>query len=468
MVYHPFCQTLIISSLKSNHPHSHLPFFFQMRPKAVISQFIRIRMKNFIEELRWRGLLHDVMPGTDEYMAANVTTGYVGFDPTAASLGIGNMVPVMLLVHLQRCGHKPIALVGGATGMVGDPSGKSAERKLMAEDELQFNLEGQKAQLERFLDFTGPNAATIVNNYDWFREMGLLAFLRDVGKHLTVNYMLAKDSVKNRMETGISFTEFSYQLIQAYDFYYLWKHHGVKLQMGGSDQWGNITSGTELIGRMGDGQAFAITAPLLLRADGSKYGKSEAGNIYLDGKMTRPYSFYQFFIKTADADIPKVMKIFSLRTREEIEAILADQLAQPEKRIAQNALAEEMTLRIHGADALKRAQEASQKLFTLRTREELKGVTPDEALDIFSDVPQGRISRDTLGAGIKVVDLLAQTGAVTSKTEARNFILQNKSVSLNMEKVESVDLTVGTDDLINDQFILVNLSKSKRFLIYAH
>lgn len=422
---------------------------------------------NFIEELRWRGLLHDMMPGTEEHMLKNVTTAYVGFDPTAASLGIGNLVPVMLLVHLQRCGHRPIALVGGATGMIGDPSGKSAERKLLDEELIRYNLERQKAQLERFMDFTGDRAASIVNNHDWFKEMGVLSFLRDVGKHLTVSYMMAKDSVQSRLETGISYTEFTYQLIQAYDFYYLWKHHGVRLQMGGSDQWGNITSGTELIRRMEGGEAFALTAPLLLRADGTKYGKSEQGNVYLDAEMTRPYAFYQFFLKTADADVSKVMRIFSLKGREEMEALLAEGAAAPERRLAQHALAEEMTLRIHGADALARAKEASQMLFSLRTKDELKGISPEMALDIFSDVPQAKVSRDALGGGINIVELLAQAGAVTSKTEARNFISKNKSVSLNMEKVEDLERVVNADDLINSQFVLVNLSKSRRFLIYA-
>jgi tyrosyl-tRNA synthetase len=422
---------------------------------------------NFIEELRWRGLLQDMMPGTEEHMLKHVTTAYVGFDPTAASLGIGNLVPVMLLVHLQRCGHKPVALVGGATGMIGDPSGKSAERKLMDEEQIRYNLGRQRAQLERLMDFSGDRAATIVNNHDWFKEMSLLHFLRDVGKHLTVSYMMAKDSVQSRLETGISYTEFTYQLIQAYDFYHLWKNHGVMLQMGGSDQWGNITSGTELIRRMGGGEAYALTAPLLLRADGTKYGKSEQGNVFLDAELTRPYAFYQFFLKTADADVPKVMKIFSLKGREEIEAILAEQLSAPERRVAQQALAEEMTLRIHGDAALQRAREASQKLFSMRSREELMGITPDEALDIFSDVPQAIVGRDALDAGVNIVELLASTGAVTSKTEARNFIAKNKSVSINMEKCESLERMVNKQDLVNDQFILVNLSKSKRFLIFA-
>ncbi|MFN8155474.1 MAG: tyrosine--tRNA ligase, partial [Bacteroidia bacterium] len=302
---------------------------------------------NFIEELRWRNMLQDVMPGTEELLLKESVRGYIGFDPTSDSLGVGNLVQVMTLLHFQRCGHTPVALVGGATGMVGDPSGKSAERNLLSEEVLQANLDGQRKQLEKFLDFTGSNGALIVNNYDWFKKFSFLEFIRDVGKHITVNYMMAKDSVQKRLETGLSFTEFSYQLVQGYDFYYLWKNEGLKLQMGGSDQWGNITTGTELIRRMAGGEAFALTTPLIKKADGTKFGKTESGNVWLDPKKTSPYKFYQFWLNGSDEDSKNYIRIFTTMTREEVEGLEQEHLAAPHLRILQKAIAREITIRVH-------------------------------------------------------------------------------------------------------------------------
>ncbi|MGB0176995.1 MAG: tyrosine--tRNA ligase, partial [Owenweeksia sp.] len=330
-------------------------------------------MKNFVEELRWRGMLHDIMPGTEELLNKEMVSGYIGFDPTADSLGVGNMVQIMTLVHFQRAGHKPYALVGGATGRVGDPSGKSQERNLLSPEEINHNLERQKAQLERFLDFGNQaNSAEIVNNYDWFSNFGFLDFIRDAGKHITVNYMMAKDSVKNRLESGMSFTEFTYQLIQGYDFYHLHKELNVKLQMGGSDQWGNITTGTELIRRKGGGEAFALTTPLIKKADGTKFGKSEKGNIWLDPEKTSPYEFYQFWLNAADADCETYIKIFSLKDREEIEALIREHAQEPHLRKLQKALAEEITERVHGAEELENAIAASTILFGNSTEDSLR------------------------------------------------------------------------------------------------
>ena len=317
-------------------------------------------MNNFVEELRWRGMLQDMVPGTEELVAKGGATGYIGFDPTADSLGIGNMVQVMTLTHFQRTGNNPIALVGGATGMVGDPSGKSAERNLLSVDLLQHNLDSQKKQLEKFLDFDGEHAAKIVNNYDWFKEFDFLGFIRDVGKHISINYMLAKDSVKNRQENGMSFTEFSYQLIQGYDFYHLWKNYGCNIQMGGSDQWGNITTGTELIRRMGSGEAYALTTPLIKKADGTKFGKTEGGNIWLDANRTSPYKFYQFLLNTADGDVSNYMRVFSLKTQQEIEALQAEHAEAPHLRAMQRALADELTARVHSSGDLENAINASE------------------------------------------------------------------------------------------------------------
>ncbi len=419
---------------------------------------------DFISELEWRGMLHDMMPGLKEQLEQGSTAGYVGFDPTADSLHIGNLVPVMLLVHWQRAGHKPIALVGGATGMVGDPSGKTAERQLLDLDTLQANLAGQQAQLEKFLDFTGNNAAEVVNNYDWFKEWNFLDFIREVGKHITVNYMMAKDSVKNRLESGMSFTEFSYQLVQGYDFYHLWKEKRCLVQMGGSDQWGNITTGTELIRRMGGGSAFAVTAPLIKKADGSKFGKSEGGNIWLDKKRTSAYQFYQYWINAADEDAAKYLRIFTLKTREEIEAIEAEHAENPGARAMQKALAADVTTRVHSAEDLETALAASEILFGKSTRDHLRALPETEFLSVFSGVPQARVSRSTLESGVSVIDLLTDvSGFLPSKGEARRALKEN-SISVNKEKVRE-DTVFSTEDLLNDRQLLLQRGKKKYFLL---
>lgn len=421
-------------------------------------------MKNFVEELRWRGMLHDMMPGTEELLAKGGVTGYIGFDPTADSLGIGNMVQVMTLTHFQRCGNQPVALIGGATGMVGDPSGKSSERNLLDLDQLHHNLAKQKGQLEKFLDFDGAKGAKIVNNYDWFSKFGYLEFIRDVGKHISINYMLAKDSVKNRLETGMSFTEFSYQLIQGYDFYYLWKNHGCMLQMGGSDQWGNITTGTELIRRMAGGEAFALTTPLIKKADGTKFGKSEGGNIWLDPARTSPYKFYQFLLNTADADVGNYMRVFSIKGKEEIEALESSHAAEPHLRGMQRALAEELTARVHSSADLLKAIDASEVLFGKATGEALKALDEATILDVFEGVPQGRIAKSKLEAGLGCVELLAaETGFLTSNGEARRA-LKEQSISLNKTKITE-SFVATTADLIAGKYLLLQRGKKNYFLV---
>lgn len=418
-----------------------------------------------IEELSWRGLIHDKMPGTEEYLKDNMAIGYVGFDPTAVSLGIGNLVPIMLLVHLQRHGHKPIALVGGATGMVGDPSGKSAERNLLDEETLNRNLAGQKKQLERFLDFDcGENSAVIVNNYDWFKDFNLLDFLRDVGKHLTVSYMMAKDSVKTRMESGISFTEFTYQLIQGYDFLHLYQNHNCRLQMGGSDQWGNMTTGTELIGRMADGKAYALTCPLITRSDGKKFGKSEKGNLYLDPEMTSPYEFYQFWVQLPDADAGKMLKIFSLKNREEIEGLIAQGEKAPQDRIPQKALADELTERIHGAEALTQVKEATKRLHSSNSAD-IKSMTLEEINEVMQGVPQGSVEGPKLAEGIGVLELMVSVGASASNGDARRKITKDKCVKINDEKILDPFLVLNKDNLINEQFMLIQVGKKKKYIV---
>lgn len=420
---------------------------------------------NLVEELRWRGMLHDMMPGTEELLNGEMVSGYVGFDPTADSLGVGNLVPIMMLVHLQRAGHKPIALVGGATGMVGDPSGKSAERNLLDLETLRHNQEKQKEQLKKFLDFDcGNNAAELVNNYDWFKEFDFLGFIREVGKHISINYMLAKDSVKNRLETGMSFTEFSYQLIQGYDFYHLWKHKNVKLQMGGSDQWGNITTGTELIRRMAGGEAFALTTPLIKKADGTKFGKSEGGNIWLDPEKTSPYAFYQFWLNAADQDAVNYLKIFSLKTREEIESIITIHEEAPHLRSLQRALAEEITARVHSQSELENALAASEILFGNATEEALRKLDEKTLLSMFEGVPQFSVPKNTLENGIDIVDFLAQeTKVFSSKGEARKMTLGN-GVSINKTKV-TLEKKITTGDVLNGRYILAQKGKKNYYLI---
>lgn len=421
--------------------------------------------KNFVEELRWRGMLQDIMPGTEELLSKELVSGYIGFDPTADSLGVGNLVQIMTLVHFQRCGHKPVALVGGATGMVGDPSFKSEERNLLSEDILQHNLSCQKAQLEKFLDFnSGENAAVIVNNYDWFKEFNFLSFIRDVGKHITINYMMAKDSVKSRLDSGLSFTEFTYQLIQGYDFYHLHKEMDVKLQMGGSDQWGNITTGTELIRRKGGGEAFALTTPLIKKADGTKFGKSASGNIWLDAEKTSPYEFYQFWLKASDEDAPAYIKIFSLKEREEIEAIIAEHAQAPHERKLQKALAEEITARVHSPEELEKAKQASEILFGKATEDALRNLDERTLLAVFEGVPQFVISKNDLEAGIPVIEFAAEkTGIFASKGEARRMIEAN-GFSINKSKVNG-EKVVTPDDLLSSNLIICQKGKKNYFLI---
>jgi tyrosyl-tRNA synthetase len=424
---------------------------------------------NLIEELKWRGMIQDHMPGTEKQLE-EMTTGYIGFDPTADSLGVGNMVQVMTLLHFQRAGHKPIALIGGATGMVGDPSGKSQERNLLSEDILQRNLEAQRRQLEKFLDFDcGENSAAIVNNYDWFKNISFLDFIRDVGKHITVNYMMAKDSVKKRLDgengsEGMSFTEFSYQLVQGYDFYYLWKNHGVKLQMGGSDQWGNIVTGTELIRRKDQGEAFALTTPLIKKADGTKFGKTESGNIWLDPARTSPYQFYQFWLNASDEDAKTYIRIFTLLSKDEIEALEKEQAEAPHLRALQKALAKDITIRVHSEADYHTAVAASEILFGKGTTEQLQQLSENEILDIFTGVPTHTVNRDTIAPGIPVIDFLSVNTAVfPSKGEARRM-LQSNGVSINKNKIGE-QYTITAEDILKEKFILVQKGKKEYHLV---
>lgn len=409
-------------------------------------------------------MIHDIMPGTAEMLQKGSVKGYVGFDPTADSLGIGNMVQVMILTHFQRCGHTPVALVGGATGLVGDPSGKSSERNMLSEEELHHNLNSQKAQLEKFLDFSGKNAAIMVNNYDWFKNFGFLEFIRDVGKHISVNYMMAKDSVKNRLENGMSFTEFSYQLVQGYDFYHLYKTLGCNLQMGGSDQWGNITTGTELIRRMDGGEAFALTTPLIKKADGTKFGKSEGGNIWLSASKTSPYKFYQFLLNTSDEDVSNFIRVFSVKGKEEIETLEAKHMEAPHMRTLQKALAMELTERVHSISDLENAMRASDILFGKATSDALKQLDEATLLDVFSGVPQAIVSKSGLEQGIGIVEMLAEkTAFLPSNSEARRALAQN-AISVNQEKVGDGHV-VTTADLISGSYILLQKGKKNYFLV---
>lgn len=420
---------------------------------------------NFIEELRWRGMLQDVVPGAEAIMQKEMISGYVGFDPTADSLHMGNMVSVLLLMRLQQAGHKPFALVGGATGMIGDPSGKSQERNLLDEELLRYNVSCIHQQLSKYLDFDkGKNSAEMVNNYDWIKEFSLLQFLRDVGKHLTVNYMMAKDSVQKRLETGLSFTEFSYQLIQGYDFYHLYKNHGVKLQMGGSDQWGNMVTGTELIRRMSGGEAYALTAPLLTKADGSKFGKSEQGNIWIDPVKTSPYKFYQFWLNAGDEEATKLIKIFTFLGKEEIEDMIKKHLEAPHLRILQKRLAEEVTVWIHSKEALNKAVSATEILFGKGTSEELKSLSDEDILDIFEGIPQFDIPKSEIEKGVNALQLVAEnTQIFPSKGEARRMF-QNNGIMVN--KVQVSDQTeINTDHLLNGKYILVQKGKKNYNLI---
>ncbi len=425
-------------------------------------------MKNFVEELKWRGMVHDIMPGTEEQLTKEVTSGYIGFDPTAASLTIGNLVAIMTLVHFQHAGHKPIALVGGATGMIGDPSGKSEERKLLSEETLAHNQACIKNQLSKFLDFNaGVNSAEMVNNYDWFKNFGFIDFLRDVGKHLTVNYMMSKDSVKKRLETGISYTEFSYQLLQGYDYLHLHKEKNCKLQMGGSDQWGNITAGTELIRRMNGGDAFALTVPLLTKADGTKIGKSESGkNYWLDPALTSPYEFYQFWLNLTDDEAKKIIKIFTLLSKEEIEAIEAEHAIAPHERALQKALAKDITIRVHSEEEYAVAVKASEILFGKSTTEDLKSLNETTLLSVFEGVPQVEISLADYNASENVTDLLSTVTHLSifpSKGEARKMITAG-GVSINKEKLTGADQKVAFELLLNT-YLLVQKGKKNYYLV---
>lgn len=425
-------------------------------------------MKNFVEELRWRGMIHDIMPGTEEQFLKQTATAYVGFDPTADSLHIGHLVGIMMLSHLQRSGHRPIVLLGGATGMIGDPSFKSQERKLLTLEEIQHNQACIKKQLSRFMDFEteAENKALVLNNYDWNSKWSFLDFIRDVGKYITVNYMMAKDCVKKRIETGLSFTEFSYQLLQAYDFKYLYENYGCKLQMGGSDQWGNITCGTELIRRTLSGEAFAMTCPLITKADGSKFGKTEKGNVWLDAEKTSPYAFYQFWLNVSDEDAKKFIRIFTFFTKEEIEALEKQHDEAPNLRTLQKALAKDITIRVHGEEEYNKAVEASEILFGKGTTDTLKRLDSATFLSVFEGVPTFEVSKEEILQGINIIDLLAEkTQILASKGEVRRALKEN-SLSVNKEKVKE-DFVTSNNDLLNAQYILVQKGKKNYFIIVA-
>jgi tyrosyl-tRNA synthetase len=422
--------------------------------------------KNFVEELRWRGMLHDVMPGTEELLVKENVSGYIGFDPTADSLHIGHLAQIMTLLNFQRAGHKPYALVGGATGMVGDPSGKSAERNLLSEDVLVHNVSCVKSQLQKFLDFTGANAAEMVNNYDWFKNFAFLDFIRDVGKHITVSYMMAKDSVQKRLETGLSFTEFTYQLVQGYDFYWLYSNKNCRLQMGGSDQWGNIVTGTELIRRKANGEAFALTTRLITKADGSKFGKTEEGNIWLDPKKTSPYKFYQYWLNTSDEDATNFIKVFTQFSREEIESLLSEHNSNPGERKIQRELAKDITVRVHNENEYAMAVRASNILFGSSTTEELQSLNEETLLAVFEGLPQTTISKAAFENYSNVTDLLSATtnGLIfPSKGEARKMI-QAGGVSINKTKLEDANAK-GSFTLLQNRYLLAQKGKKNYFLI---
>ena len=419
---------------------------------------------NLVQELQWRGMIHDIMPGTEEQLNKEVTTAYVGIDPTADSLHIGHLVSIMLLKHLQMAGHKPLAVVGGATGMIGDPSFKAAERKLLTVDEVQHNVSCIRQQLSKFLDFDNPvNGAEICNNYDWMKDYLFLDFIRDVGKHITVNYMMTKDSVKKRLETGLSFTEFSYQLLQAYDYLVLYRTKGCRLQMGGSDQWGNITTGTELIRRMEGGDAFALTCPLITKADGTKFGKTEGGNVWLDPAKTSPYKFYQFWLNCSDVDAARYIRIFTLLSREEIEECERQAAEAPEKRILQRALAKDITCRVHSQHDYDMAVSASELLFGKGTTEQLNSLDRDLMLTVFEGVPQFGVSRATIESGVSLIDLAAETGMFASKGEIRRELKQN-SISVNKVKVGE-DCRLTTSDILSCGSILIQKGKKSYYLL---
>ena len=427
-------------------------------------------IKNFVEELTWRGMIHTVMPGAEEHLMESMRSAYVGFDPTADSLHIGNLVPIMLLAHYQRCGHRPVALVGGATGMIGDPSGKSNERNLLDEKTLRHNQDAIKAQLAHFLDFESneANAAELVNNYDWMKDFSFLEFIRDVGKHITVNYMMAKDSVKNRISSdaseGMSFTEFTYQMVQGYDFLHLYRENDCSIQMGGSDQWGNITTGTELIRRIAGGKGFAITCPLITKSDGSKFGKSEGGNIWLDANRTSPYKFYQYWLNSSDEDAEKYIKIFTFLNEDQINGLISEHKEAPHLRVLQKRLAEEITIMVHSKDDLDNAIKASNILFGKSTSEDLKALNEKTFLDVFDGVPQTQIEKSEIENGLDIIAALAEKGGfLKSNGEARRALKEN-SISVNKEKVKE-DYSITSKDLINNKFVLLQRGKKNYFVL---
>ena len=423
-------------------------------------------MDNFIKELEWRGMIHNVMPGTEELLMKEMTTAYVGIDPTADSLHIGHLVGVMMLTHLQRCGHRPLVVLGGATGMIGDPSFKSEERKLLTIEQIEYNKSCIENQLSKFMDFKSdaPNKAEVLNNYDWTKSWSFLDFIRDIGKHITVNYMMAKDSVKKRLETGLSFTEFSYQLLQGYDFKFLYENYNCRLQMGGSDQWGNITTGTELIRRMLQGEAYALTCPLITKADGGKFGKTEKGNIWLDAEKTSPYAFYQFWLNTSDEDAKKFIKIFTLFSKEEVESMISAHEKEPHLRELQKTLAKDMTIRVHGEKEFNSAIEASEILFGKGTTETLKNLDEKTLLSVFDGVPMFEMDRNSLNEGINIIDLVAEkTNVLASKSEARRTLKEN-ALSINKTKITE-DYICTDSDLLNNKYILIQKGKKNYYLI---
>ena len=434
---------------------------------------IKHKEMNFVEELKWRGMIHDMMPGTEEQLQKEMTSGYVGIDPTADSLHIGHLVSVMMLKHLQRAGHRPIALIGGATGMIGDPSMKSQERNLLDEETLRKNQQGIKTQLSKFLDFESdsPNAAILVNNYDWMKDYSFLNFIRDVGKHITVNYMMAKDSVKKRLSSdsgaGLSFTEFSYQLLQAYDYLFLHRNYGCKLQMGGSDQWGNITTGTELIRRKDGGEVFALVCPLITKADGGKFGKTESGNIWLDRRYTSPYKFYQFWLNVSDLDAEKYIKIFTSLNKEEIDLLIEEQQKAAHLRPLQKRLAKELTILVHSPEDYESAVEASTILFGNSTSENLKKLDEETLLSVFEGVPQFEISKDQLIPGVKAVDLLVESAAVFPSKGEMKKLVQSGGVSINKERMDEFDLVIDASYLLNERYLLIQKGKKNYFLLIA-
>ena len=427
-------------------------------------------IQNFVEELRWRGMIHDVMPGAEEHLMESMRSAYIGFDPTADSLHIGNLVPIMLLAHYQRCGHKPVALVGGATGMIGDPSGKSDERNLLDETTLRHNQNAIRNQLAHFLDFesNAENAAILVNNYDWMKDFTFLEFIRDVGKHITVNYMMSKDSVKNRISSesseGMSFTEFTYQLVQGYDFLHLYRENNCTIQMGGSDQWGNITTGTELIRRIGNGKGYAITCPLITKSDGSKFGKSEGGNVWLDAGRTSPYKFYQYWLNSSDVDAEKYIKIFTFLNKEEVDALVTEHNKAPHLRLLQKRLAEEITTMVHSEADLANAIKASNILFGKSTSDDLKQLDEQTFLDVFDGVPQAEILMSDIENGLDIISALAEkSGFLKSNGEARRALREN-SISVNKEKVGD-SYVISSQNLINNKFILLQRGKKNYFVL---